>query len=286
MSVGPQNIGLPGYRPGDSGNAFEKNPGTRIKLSREDGLTKPGLLKEEFQFPAPPLDELAITGAFSWGDYDTLAAGQFSRPASMQLKTVSFDTIFVADDYWWAFYNPMRKMGWTTQRVAKELDKVMRSGTPVWMVIEEVQNSPNDTGEAAASAWDFGEEPLLRMLATLRTFTHSTRAGEPDARYASVAFTEHRVAGAQERAVGKGTAASGKLPAAITMKDVKGSLHDLATSYYGSASQWTLIKAANPWLGNITATQDLSDQNSSALKTAAKANRRLVMPVLSQGGRA
>jgi hypothetical protein len=72
---------------------------------------------------------------------------------------------------------------------------------------------------------------------------------------------------------------------AKTPKPKQNTLHDLAVFYYGSAAQWKSIKDDNKWLGNVTATHDLGVWNTNELKTAAKSNRRIVLPVHALGGR-
>lgn len=300
----------PGYSGGDNPFAgFRKNPGTRITLKKHPSLTKKGLLDHPFQFPAPPLDSFTRNLAYNWNDYDTIGQGQFSRPSSMQLQTIQFTSIIVADEdgfvYPWAFYNPQNTRGWDTAEVVRELGAILRAATPFYLIVEEARFKAA-AGTAQSVSYDFGTMPLLRMQATLRSLASEDKAGEPDARYVTVGFTEFRSADAEQRSAGgagaggsngtnsagKGGPSSSKLPASISIKAFKdgpkppaNDLYGLATFYYGSASQWTLIKSSNPWLGNVTASHDLGDWNTNELKSAGKANRRLTLPVIAQGGR-
>jgi hypothetical protein len=287
------NVPDPGYSGGDDPFAsFRQNPGTRVTMRRHDTLTKKKLLDHPFQFPAPPLEQLTRNLTANWTDYDTIADGQHSRPGSMQLQAIGFDTIVVCDDdgfvYPWAHYNPWNTRKWDTAQVVRELGTVLRSMTPFWLTIEEVNFKPNRTGRSASGSYDFGTKPVLRMLASLRTLSSTDRAGEPDAKYVTVAFTEFRAPSMTERAKGKGGADSKRVPATIAMQrfvtgkpKVPGkTLHDLAVYYYGSAAKWTFVKAQNPWLGNVTATHDLSDLTTAALKAAYKQNRKLKLPRL------
>lgn len=289
---------------GGTGNAlapYEKNPGMRIRFHR-DKLTKKGVLTQELVLPAPPLNELTRQLTFAWDDYQTISAGQFSRPAGMTLQTLSFDTILIGDDYPWAFYNPLRTRGWDAEEQAKQLGAILRSGTPFMFIAEQARWKANGT------SFDFGAVPYLKFLATLRGVSDTQRSGEPDAQYVTLQITEFRSPSAAQRALGKaGGASSGSsiggngngkggpdsphLPASVPMKNFQStpkpaanSLHDLATVYYGSASKWTKIKESNPWLGNITADHDLGTWDTNELKAAGKANRRLTIPVLAAGG--
>lgn len=301
----PQNIGggvagsgsLPGPRQGDVNpydSGFRHNPGTRVRLLPLDGYTQKGLIDQGFVFPAPPLNELARSLTYNWADYDTVAAGQFSRASGMQLQTISFDTIVVADDYPWVFYNPLRSRGWDQEEVVQQLGNVLRAATPFWLIIESVTYKPDNSGLASDVTYSFGPTPWLKMMATLRTLTPTSNSGEPEALYVNVGFTEHRIAAINQRKLGtggsgtgvgtKGGAGSRALPIKVTMAQLAGStqyntLQELAVEFYGSAAKWTVIKAANPWLGAITATHDLGVLDTAELKAASKAKRQLVIPV-------
>lgn len=284
---------------------FRHNPGTRITLKVDPQHTAKGLLvgadgktPQPFVFPAPPLDTFTMNLQYNWSDYDTISDGQFSRPSSMQLQTVQFDTIIVADDYPWVFYNPMRTRGLDIDEMGRELGKLARSGSPFKFIVEEARYKPDSSGLAQSVTYDFGASPVLQMLATLRTLSKAKRAGEPDALYITCGFVEHRIAGTTQRKLGAGgkPGASGKggensrtLPASVpltkTLPADANTLHDLAIKYYGSAAKWTIIKDANPWLGAITATHDLGDLSTAQLKAGGAAKKNIVIPALAGGGR-
>lgn len=276
---------------------FRQNPGTRVRMKVLDGYTQSGLIDQGFVFPAPPLNQLSRGLAYTWNDYDTVAAGQFSRPGGMQLQTITFDTIVVADDYPWVFYNPLRQRGWDQNEVVRQLGKVLRSATPFWLIIEDVVYKPDSSGLASSVTFDFGPQPVLKMMATLRALTPTVNQGEPEAIYVNVSFTEHRIAGIEQRKLGAGGSGTGvgtkggqnsrALPAKIGMAVFQGAsrppqntLQDLAVLYYGSASAWKTILSKNTWLGNITGSHDLGVWDTAELKAAGKANRQLVIPAL------
>lgn len=287
----PTDDKLIGMQKGDDNPyvaSFRQNPGTRVRMqaAKSGGqlLTKKGLLDQQFVFPAPPLNQLARNLTMAFSDYDTISAGQFSRPQSMQLQTIQFDTIVVADDYPWQFYNPLRARGWEAEDVVRQLGSVLRAATPFNLIIEEVRYKGTPGG-----AYDFGPSPLLKMLATLRTLVATEQSGEPGTWYLTVGFTEHRVAGISQKKLGaastKGGDGSRTLPASVALTSGT-SLHDLAVKYYGSAAMWSFIKSANTWLGNLTATHDLGAADTPELKAASKAKRKLQLPVAAGGGRA
>lgn len=297
MTLDP-NFNSPGPVKGDVSPydaPFRHNPGTRITLTKDSKHTQKGILDQPFVFPAPPLNQLQIALAYNWGDYDTISAGQFSRPSSMQLTTIQFDSIIVADDYPWVFYNPLRSRGLDIDEMGRELGKILRSGSPFNFKIEEARFKPDSSGLASSVTYDFGTSPVLTMLATLRTLSKTKQAGEPDALYITCGFTEHRIAGTTEKKLGSnnnGTGAGGKggedsrsLPTSLDFSSLSGSLQDLAVKYYGSAARWTYIRDSNPWLGSVTATHDLSVLDTAALKTAAKSKKKLTLLAVAGGGR-
>lgn len=308
------NIGPQGKGDGSRFAPYSRNPGLRVRLVADDQMTAPGILDEEFVFPVPPLNEFSRSLTYDWNDYQTIAAGQFSRPTGMALQTCAIDTLLIADDYSWAFYNPKRTRGWDASEQSKQLGRIMRKGTPFRLIVEQAKLNAQPTTAGgvpnspfpAATAYDFESVPVLSMLASMRSLTARIVSGEPECQYVNVSFVEHRSAALTQKALGKagasgasgssiggagagkGGANSSKLPLAIplgnfavTPKPAANTLHDLATVYYGSASKWTVIKAANPWLGNVTPDHDLGTWDTSELKAAGKANRRLTLPVAS-----
>lgn len=306
IRTGPETDVVGSSAKGGSGDTFapySKNPGMRVRMQRDRQLTRQGILEQELVLPAPPLDQFQRSLTYAWEDYQTISAGQFSRPSGMTLQTLSFDTILLADDYSWAFYNPLRTRGWDAHDQARQLGAILRSGTPFMFIVEQASWKANGT------ALDFGLVPVLKFLATLRGLTDTNKSGEPEVEYVNLSITEFRSPGAQQKALGKagasgssgssiggngsgkGGANSPNLPASVPMKNFQSSpkpsvntLHDLATLYYGSASKWTKIKESNPWLGNVTADHDLGTWDTNELKAAGKANRRLTIPVLAAGG--
>lgn len=271
--------------------AARHNPGTRVTLTDLPGYTQPGLLDtQQFQFPAPPLDQFQRTLTYNWGDYNTIADGQFSRPSGMQLQVIQFDSLLVADEYPWLFYNSLTSRNLDHDDMARELGKILRSATPFKLSVDEVTYNADPSGTTAGVNYAFSS--VLKMNATLRTFVATKKAGEPDAVYITCGFTEHRIAGADERKLGDGTSKKGgensrTLPAKLSLASAAGkSLHDLAVTYYGSATMWTFIKDTNPWLGNIAATHDLGVHDTAALKTAARSGKTLTLLVSAGGGRA
>src|SRR5205085_10994887 len=123
---------------------------------------------------------------------------------------------------------------------AHELRQIMWSGTPFWLYV----GMPKVRGD-----WD------VKMLATLRGVSTEERAGEPDALYTEVQFTEYRQAKLTRKARGKGPREK-KRTVVITHKGgdtrVRGlalkrapTLANIARVAYGSPSEWKSIASAN-----------------------------------------
>jgi hypothetical protein len=180
------------------------------------------LLSQQFRFQAAPLEEYSITYGHEHADYMTLRAGQFSRPSGKLLRTISFNTLFVDERYVWPRHPGTREPDQRNPRTDREysgyrtwltfdhkryrlpmaykeqLERIMDSGTPFWLTVA----NPRMWGNK-------GKHPDLKMLATLRTFTATERAGEPDARYMDLAFTEYEVPGLKRKAQGNGGSGGG-----------------------------------------------------------------------------
>jgi hypothetical protein len=161
--------------------------GLAVTLSREKNQTAPGLLAKPFLFQVPPLDSFQVQSSYSYVDYDTVRLGQFSRASGSQLTTVEFNTLLldystsygVRPDYWAG--DPLE--------VADELNLILDLGTPVRLVCINA-----DVGTTE-----------LNMPATLRGLSVEQRAGEPDARYVNVQFTEWKSAALTRRRRKKGS---------------------------------------------------------------------------------
>lgn len=206
--------------------------GLKVTLSRSR-FTRRGLLAVPFRFQVPPLDEFTVGHSFNWSDYETISAGQFSRPGGRQLRTVSFQTMFAdyRSMYWTLLDYPPGTSLPTPLDWTFELQAILESGTPFKLVVGQPEH------------WHDND---LDMLATLRTMDVTERGGEPDARYVSMGFTEWRDLAVTRKRKGKGRGGGppGLLPkgeAALedlvhTIKQGD-TLQKLSRRYYGSTSR-------------------------------------------------
>jgi hypothetical protein len=224
--------------------------GLIVKLKRS-GKTKRGVLKSPYIFQVPPTDELAINNSFAWSNYETVGKGQFTRPQGRQLITVSFTTLVVDWDATWTLVkagaglmSDGRRDRWKPdpQKLTRELRSVLRSGTPFHLIISQPE------------LWRRPELDIAAVMTSLRT---SERAGEVDARYIDVSFTEYRGETVKRRRQGE------KLPTRHKIGDAPPknpqSLRTLAKHYYNGKSQrWRWIAEAND-IRNFDPDRDVRD---------------------------
>ena len=160
--------------------------GLRVQLQAIKGITDKGLLKRPFFFQCPPLEEFSIEYAHSHTDYETVSAGQFSRRGGLLLRQTSFDTLFV-DQGSFTVTPGGDEVDAKIEVLIDELVEVVESGSPFLLTVAH-QFPP-----LFFENWDLTEAgPELQMPATMRTLRVSEKAGEGDARYASMSFTEYR----------------------------------------------------------------------------------------------
>lgn len=231
--------------------------GVRVQLAKVQGATKDGLLEVPFRFQVPPLESIQRVAAFGYTDFDTLRSGQHSRPLGRQLRTIAFQTLVVDWDATFAIYpNPAPTVSsddvWDVIKVVGALEKIAFAGTPIQLSYGQ----PSLWG-----TWDFDEH------VTLRNVTSEEKAGEVDARYISLEFTEYRSLKLSTQSYGSGAKNSGpkanesKTPTTIQVTS-KGSTLDtgdqnhkfgdddmtlskVSKHFYGTTHDWDLIAKAN-----------------------------------------
>lgn len=186
-------------------------PGMKITLSKIDKITKEGLLESPYFFQCSPLESFRVSHSFEHTDYTTIKGQTFSRKSSKGLRTIQFQTLIVD---WGSFVNVDV---YDFSDLTDTLVKVCESGSPVKLTV------------------DRGDDTSFAMDVTLRQFDVEEKAGEPDARYFDVTFTEWRDAYVVRKA---------KWPA--RHKLVRGdTLSSLATKYYGKPTLARIIAKAN-----------------------------------------
>jgi hypothetical protein len=221
--------------------------GLLVALYAIPGLTKKASVPTRgLLLQCPPLEEFSVEYAYSYSDYDTIRKGQFSRAGGQQLRTVTFDTIVVDPE--------------TQVRLLRDL---LESGSPVQFTAFHVAGSASIGKAQGLSEMAPGVE--LMMPATLRSLRSTERAGEVDARYVTLGFTEYRdpalqsKARAGSRSFPQNVRLEGSGKATVGGQKVGGgavTLSKLARQFYGDPSLWKLIRNANH-LSNVSANDPL-----------------------------
>lgn len=231
-----------------------REDGLRIILERIPGLTKKGVLSTRYLFTVPPLNNFSRTRSHSHTEYETLSAGQFSRPGGRELMAIQFETMFVAYKPNWGLVDEDANWNPNPRLLTWELEDIVDSGTPfVFTAYDPV----------------FPQRNEFRMWATLRSIEVDMRAGEDDARYINVSFREFRDPTVIERGRKKAKGHTHRLPTTVEVhkdgsarelssKGKHGTLIPgkpmtlalLAKHFYGETSQWRKIVAVNGHLKN------------------------------------
>jgi hypothetical protein len=181
--------------------------GMRIILQPIPFLTEKGLLPtpDGVVLQCPPLDQFAVAYSHSHNDYETFKRQQ-SRAGVPQLATISFDTLVVD----WGTY-AVNQRAVTEERTLKDttnrLKRLCLSGTPFQLIATHVHHPQKAKNLHKHAEW-FGN-------VTLRQFTVTEKAGEGDARYLNVAFTEYREATQPKK--GKGRPGSAAPPTKVKL---------------------------------------------------------------------
>ena len=253
--------------------------GVQVWLKADKHHTAKHLLKTPFVFQCPPLETWSWDQVNNWNDWETIERGIFSRPQSQGLRTIDFSSLFVdydasyavahprdsrsdgsrdVDDYAEDFTTPLnlrarnrhgkpggknhkrKHQRWQPNPIhlSKELRQIMNSETPFRLLVGQPR------------LWDRWD---IEILATIRSLHVEERAGEVDARYFDISFTEWR-----EPKLGRRKKGS-RFP---LKHDVKpgDTLHKLSKKYYGGYGGWRHIRKANDKRlpQGVGAEQDLS----------------------------
>lgn len=207
----------------------DRREGLMVKLSRIRGVTKKGSLKSPYVFQCPPLDEFTTNYAHERTTYRA-KAGEFSRLAGRNLRTVQFNTLAV---HWapWVLYPDTTRgdLDYFTSR----LRRIVEGGIVFRFQATHLRSSHED-------AW------LADWPATLISFSTTEKAGENDARYFDVQFQEWRDPWVGRERLGHPRKRYGfkDFPRTHTL-DKDDDLYALAKKYYGATVGWRWIANRN-----------------------------------------
>jgi len=254
---------------------MSRDSGLRMVL-RRSRYTRKGVLKEPLVFQIAPLDEFGWDTTYLWNDYDTISAGQFTSRGGRQLRTLTINTVSMDWSAPWAVVQTGRKELARTNadyygraagpwKLAARLDDLVLQGSPLLLIV----NNP--------ALYDAND---LRMIVTMRSANVRERAGEPDARYFEMGFTEYRAPVITRKNYGK---ARHPLPAQVVLtkngvaveverrgkalpknqrhkigsSGSPATLRKLAKHYYGTPKEWKRIAKRNSIAKNISGDDSL-----------------------------
>lgn len=225
--------------------------GLSVVLAKIPGVTDKKVLRDRFHFQVPPTDEWGWEKGHGYEDYTIIDKGDFSRPTGRQLKTITYNGLFVDYNPSWAVYaggkkhrNKIEPGGPAPHlpQIGRYLERIMDTGTAIRLI-----------------AWNRAlyPKPEVDMAVTIRSLTQREKAGEPDARYFNISFTESREPRIRRRRHSK----KDSLPTRVTIRksgqvvdDEGGSvgsannpatLRRLAKKYYHDPGKWRLIARKN-----------------------------------------
>jgi hypothetical protein len=210
--------------------------GVIVALSRIEGFTKEGLLRNPFYFQCAPLETMPRDMSWQWTDYLTLGTGYHSQPNAPELEQWSFDSLFVDSDH-------NRHYSLTKEKdVLGLVDRLKALGDSMTPFQLQFGN-PLLWGK-----WD------VISGATIRGLHVEERAGELDARYFTVTFTEFPDA-PTHRAVPRDPTGSKKTKKhhkrymavldSSRLPSGRNTMAELAKHYYGKVSDWRMIAKAS-----------------------------------------
>lgn len=253
--------------------------GMRVQLQAIPGVTKRGLLRHKYRFQMPPTDTFTRSLSHAHSDFDTIRAGQFSRPVGRQLETVSFSTLVMDRDHpraVWPRSDSFKRDFEDNEKARRDyfnildwnyqLENLLESGTPFRLLAGQPEFWQGG-GPPSRHGWD------VNMAVTLRGMTIEERSAELDTRYLGMEFTEWRSTQVQRKGLTRGAAS--KTPAVVRVDKDGGvkelgsdyefathsTLRRLSTYYYGDPDGWRLIRESNQILrkNNWTGDRDLGE---------------------------
>lgn len=260
--------------------------------------TRKGILRNDLRMPIAPLDEFGWDATYGWTDYDTISEGQYTRPSGRQLRTFSISTLALDYIAPWAITQQKDRPDPTSADPAlRALAKLNAGGDLTdeeWRLVTSLASREDLIDESAwgnvqeIGPWGIARQldrlvtqgsPIrvvvrnpalpqadINMITTLRSANLRERAGEPDARYFELSFTEYRAPKIARRNYGEH-----QLPAQVQINsegvalefkrgDEKlkrkewhkigterrpATLRDLSKHFYGTSNKWRLIQKRN-----------------------------------------
>jgi hypothetical protein len=216
--------------------------GLVVRLERIPDVTPQGFLDDPFVFQVAPLNTFGISRSYPQNTYDTVARVQRSRPGVRQLRSISYDTLFCADPWSWTM---LHGDGYTPnpRDMLFHLESLAEQNAYFWLTVRN---------PARYAGFD------VNWAAAIVDLNSSIHEGEPDDLYMTIGFQEYRDASLKTRTLPGAGSRNSKLPVRLQANQLpanRNTLYELATFYYGQASEWRRIARAN----NLTNTNPSAD---------------------------
>lgn len=233
--------------------------GIYVVMAPVKGLTPPGVFprNKPFAFQCPPMNEFGENGGHDFQDYAVLGKQQHSQEIGKQLRTVQFQTIFLDWEPEWALAHD-DSGEYPAQQAVKDLCRIRDHGKPFHLLAHQS---------------NFQDKYEVDYAATLRSVSWNITAGETDAYYVTVQFTEFSSPDIQQLL--SGASVNPRLPASVPVANLQPGLNTLAQMakiYFGDPSKWRVIAAKNG-LSRVSANTPLSSKNVHSSKITIPALR-------------
>lgn len=223
------------------GDPSPRGRGKHVVLDSYGGLTDASVEKWlPFTFQVPPLENFPINRSFPHTDYETIEAGQRSRPGAVQLQQITLRTFFTSDIPRFALlHGPDYKPD--PMFMLEKLEFIGEAQTPIFL--------------SARNTW-MGSRFDYAGPVTLRSLNSEEVHGEPDTRYVTLEFSEWKPTSISVRRVGgpgsdwvpsSHPRGSSRTVSVLTgrLDPSADTLHKLAQQFYGDPSEWRRIAQAN-----------------------------------------
>lgn len=232
--------------PAPPGTPEQTGDGMLVALSAIHGLSSAKVLKKPFWFQCAPLETMPQDYSWNWDDYATIGSGFHSNPQTATLDTFSFTSLFVDADYRHRFAQVKNVHVLSMVKALKAIGDSLR---PFQLNFGQPQ---------LWGVWD------VAVAVTMRSLHVEERAGEMDARYFTVAFTEYPDAATHPLAAITPAGSNSKVLqqgvlATLSTAKLSNSMRSLALiskHYYHETSSWRVIAKASG-LTKASANEDL-----------------------------
>lgn len=205
--------------------------GIHVVMRPIKGLTPNGVFPQNkwFAFQCPPMNEFGEDGTHDFQDYNVIGREQHSQEIGRGLRTVQFQTIFLDWEPVWSVAGD-RSGGYPAQAAVQDLCKIRDHGQPFHLTAHQPHRDRYEVDWAA----------------TLRSVSWNVPAGEDDAYYVTVQFSEYSTPDIQEFLAE--AAVNPRTPTSLAVARLgsnENTLAKLAKLYYGDPARWRVIASAN-----------------------------------------